>query len=150
MAKGPTPKSSKTRQRRNRTSTAATLETREQVRATAPKLGTHPTGGKWEKRTRDWWSDVWSSPMASEYLEADTDGLRMLAALIDAFWKKPHPSLAAEIRLQRVCFGLTPIDRRRLQWEVVRTEEATEKRSKKKQKPTPDPSADPRQALKAI
>jgi len=32
--------------------------------------------------------------------------------------------IGAEIRLQGVRFGLSPIDRRRLQWEIEHTEEA--------------------------
>ncbi len=51
------------------------------------------------------------------------------ADLIDDYWgaegtKKTQ--LAAEIRLQCQRFGLSPIDRRRLQWEVARGEEAVD------------------------
>lgn len=86
--------------------------------------------------------------MADEFLRADTDGLRMLAALVDQFWKDPSTKLASEIRLQRQCYGLTPIDRRRLQWEIVRAEEAEQKRPRKKRDRSDD--EDPRTALKAI
>ena len=45
----------------------------------------------------------------------------MLADLMDLYWYGKR-DLAGEIRLQGQCFGLTPIDRRRLQWEVQRVE----------------------------
>jgi hypothetical protein len=89
--------------------------------------------------------------MASEYLEADVDGLVMLAELVDQFWAEPNSQLAAEIRLQRQCFGLTPIDRRRLQWEVARGEEAEARRSRRV--PPSKPAGgrhDPRQVLRMV
>jgi hypothetical protein len=47
----------------------------------------------------------------------------LVARLIDRF-NYGEVNLAAEIRLQRQCFGLTPLDRRRLQWEIERAEAA--------------------------
>lgn len=84
--------------------------------------------------------------MADEFLHADTDGLLMLAVLEDAFWKSPDKKLAGEIRLQRQCYGLTPIDRRRLQWEIVRAEKAERTRKK----PEAPVAGDPRVALRAV
>jgi len=65
--------------------------------------------------------------MAAEFVPSDVHGLVLLAVLVDEFWSSPSAGLAAEIRLQRQCFGLTPIDRRRLQWEIDRGEQAVEK-----------------------
>ena len=104
---------------------------------------------KWKAMTISWWNDVWTSPMASEDLTADKHGLYVLAELIDQYWRDPKPSTAAEIRLQRQCFGLTPIDRRRLQWEIQRGEEAEGKRKPEKPKLAPN-ADDPRAALKAV
>ena len=71
---------------------------------------------------QEWWRDIWTSPMAAEYLEADKHGLYLLAELYHRRWNATKNSelrlLAAEIRQQEIRFGLTPIDRRRLQWEV--------------------------------
>jgi hypothetical protein len=61
--------------------------------------------------------------MAAEFIAADVPGLVLVARLIDRF-NYGDLSLAAEIRLQRQCFGLTPFDRRRLQWEIERGEAA--------------------------
>lgn len=122
---GPTPKSKQTRQRRNRASTEATLSVVEPVRKQAPQL---PRGRIWHPMTRAWWKDVWHSPMAAEFLQADIHGLFRLAILIDSFWLNPTKELAGEIRLQQTAYGLTPIDRRRLQWEVERVEKVAQKR----------------------
>ena len=102
----------------------------------------------WHPLTRQWWRDVWRSPMAAEYLQADMHGLYRLAYLIDKFWKSGSASLAAEIRLQQQSFGLTPIDRRRLQWEVERTEEATRKKARRVA--PPEVIEDPRKALRVV
>jgi hypothetical protein len=73
---------------------------------------------QWHRLTRAWWRDVWHSPMAEQFLEADRHALFRLALLVDLFWRGPSKELAAEIRLEQQAFGLTPIDRRRLQWTV--------------------------------
>lgn len=145
---GPMPKPAALRQRRNKTATAARLETTERPRRSAPPLGPHPEGLEWHPRTREFWREVWRSPMAREYVRADLDGLFILATLVDRFWREPSEKLAAEIRLQRQCYGLTPIDRRRLQWEIVRAEEAEQRRPKRATQPAPQ--SDPRAVLKAL
>lgn len=109
----PLPKHPSHRRRRNRTSTAATLYA--VTDATIPEL---PPSMEWHPLTRSWWVDVWSSPMSAEFDPSDLHGMLVLAVVVNRFWLEPSPSRAAEIRLQRQCFGLSPIDRRRLQWEI--------------------------------
>jgi hypothetical protein len=96
------------------------------VTAPAPEL---PAIRDWHAMTVAWWCDVWASPMADEFLRADTHGLFRLALLVDDYWLASSPTarkdLAGEIRLAGQAFGLTPIDRRRLQWTVDRVEEKT-------------------------
>jgi hypothetical protein len=77
--------------------------------------------------TRAWWQLVWESPMAAQYIESDVPGLLTLAILKDEFARDPKKtSLAAEIRLQEVRFGLSPIDRIRFQTSAsVRTSQAS-------------------------
>ncbi|MEU8186025.1 hypothetical protein ACFYUR_22015 [Micromonospora haikouensis] len=149
---GPAPKHPSARARRNRTSTSATLSVDPTLEA--PKLPTR----LWHEQTRLWWRDVWSSPMAPEYDESDRHGLFALAVLVDDFWTVDDPKLrkdlAAEIRQQRQCFGLTPIDRRRLQWEIERSDEAQDRgrrrRSTTAKPPQADPGADPRSVLRVV
>ena len=42
-----------------------------------------PLDGDLLPSTRAWWKTVWSSPMASVYLDVDIGGLERLAGLVD-------------------------------------------------------------------
>jgi hypothetical protein len=109
--------------------------------------GEKPNGeaNVWHTLTRVWWRDVWRSPMAVEFVQADLHGLYRLAVLVDRFWRNPTRELAAEIRLQQAAYGLTPLDRRRLQWEIKRAE------GNKNEVEVPVPRhGDPRRALRAV
>lgn len=141
--------------RRNKSATRATLSLVHDVEA--PAL---PEGREWHSQTTAWWSDIWASPMAPEFDDSDRHGLFALAVLVDDFWMADKPStraaLSAEIRLQRQCFGLTPIDRRRLQWEIERGEDADERTQKRKAaarksaQEARDEAVDPRSLLQAV
>lgn len=137
--------------RRNKSATRATLTRDHDL--IAPALPERENG--WHHLTEEWWADIWASPMAPEYDSSDLHGLYVLADLIDAYWledsARARAALAAEIRLQRQCFGLTPIDRRRLQWEIERTDEAQDRGAKRraaKPRVEADPSVDPRSVLR--
>lgn len=136
--------------RRNKSVTRATLSTEHDVKA--PPLPKREAG--WDWQTEAWWRDVWASPMAPEFHESDRHGLFALAALVDDFWRadsaRDRTALASEIRLQRQCFGLTPIDRRRLQWEIERTDEAVDKGRKRRAAKPAEPVGDPRSVLRAV
>ncbi|MEV5629167.1 hypothetical protein [Micromonospora tulbaghiae] len=148
---GPAPKHSSTRTRRNRTSTASTLTPT--TKAKVPPLP-DLEGQPWHPMTLAWWDDLWRSPMAPEYDPSDIHGLYLLATLVNGFWEHPSKELAAEIRLQRQCFGLTPIDRRRLQWEIERSDEAQDRGRRRRtaapKAPAADPGVDPRSVLRAV
>lgn len=153
---GPIPKSPSKRQRRNKSVTAATLtETAALMKAPAlPDLGR-----EWHPMTRAWWSDsvtgIWASPMAKEYDNSDVHGLFSLAMLVDDFWSAlladDRKQLMAEIRLQSQRYGLSPIDRRRLQWEIARGEDAEKKRKAYPPTPANDGKVrDSRDVLRAV
>lgn len=90
----------------------------------------------WHPMTLSWWVDVWASPMAPEFDDSDKHGLFALAVVVNDFWSTDRPTLRrdliAEIRQQSQRFGLSPIDRRRLQWEIERTEEAQERGARRR------------------
>lgn len=147
---GPAPKNASTRARRNKTSTNSTLTADHAI--VAPELPPF----EWHPMTLRWWRDLWASPMAPEYDESDRHGLFKLAMLQNDFWlagsAKERKEAAAEIRLQEQRFGLSPIDRRRLQWEIERTEEAQVKGQKRRTR-TPDArkaAGDPRGILRSV
>jgi len=85
--------------------------------------------------------------MAAEYLDSDVHGLHRLAVLVDEFWNEPTPKLAGEIRLQQQAFGLTPLDRRRLEWSIEQVEGASSRRKKQAAHRPSEPSSDPRSVL---
>lgn len=146
------PKDPSTRARRNRTSTAAQLQRNPKIKA--PALPDRP----WHPQTLVWWRDVWASPMAPEFDPSDVHGLLALAVLVDDFWTAVTPTarrdLAGEIRLQTQRYGLSPIDRRRLQWEIERSEEAQEKGTRRRSRAAEDglrpATGDPRAALRSV
>jgi len=156
---GPAPKHPSVRQRRNRASTAATLRADHAIIAPElPQLAPDPETGQrpqWHELTLAWWRDIWASPMAPEYDDSDRHGLFALARLVDDFWKADTPTarreLAGEIRLQAQRFGLSPLDRRRLQWEIERTEEAQDRGRKRRESSRPTQAGgDPRGVLRAL
>ena len=147
---GPIPKPPGQRQRRNRVSTKATLPTEaEAAKQEIPPLPLRK--GKWRPEVIGWWTAVWTSPMASEYLEADKHGLYILAHLYQAFWtasNKDRFRYAAEIRQQAQKYGLSPIDRRGLQWEIDRGDIASQRTETRRKRKRPDPKKDPRDVLR--
>lgn len=148
--KGPAPKPSELRQRRNKKAGAATLPAPEKKRQRTriPKLQ-NPDDRDFHPLTKAWWKRVWESPMAAEYLPTDVDGLARLALLVDKFYKNPTSDKMSEIRLQEARFGLSPVDRSRLQWEVQKGEEAERKRRPQQADYTPS-KKDPRGVLGVV
>lgn len=153
---GPVPKPPATRQRRNRPAGAATLSLAGRA-GPVPELP--PRGGRrtWSPRTAEWWDRTWRSPMATEYLDADFDDLVMLAELRDDWVKMRDPmkkaKLMQEIRMQGARFGQSPKDRRALQWEIEKGEEAVERtnqRAARRQVVQRTAGTDPREALRAV
>lgn len=122
------------------------------VKVRRPPLPKHR---QWHPMTVAWWRDVWASPMAPEYDDSDRHGLFALAVLVDRFWVADNPTeesrLAAEIRLQRQAYGLSPIDRRRLAWEIERGDAADRKVRARRAEDRPQAvsDADPRAAMLA-
>jgi hypothetical protein len=169
---GPAPKPPGQRQRRNRTSVAATFEA---ARAKKPDLPTRystwkclwtsdspdrsfdeaikgcplsgalhtypsfvkaeviphdfePAEVPWHPLARAWWDVVWASPMAQEeWIDADVPNLMLLVALVDEFWRTGESKLASEVRMASREFGISPMSRRALQWEIKRLEAAAPK-----------------------
>lgn len=148
----PLPKPPGLLQRRNRAATRAMLPAEtETANAEVPELPALGGKNKWHTMVQQWWDAVWKSPMSGEYLAADKEALFVLARLHQDFWtargRKDRQQAAAEIRQQGVRFGLSPIDRRRLQWEVEKGEQAEDRTTnRRRRKDVSD--KDPRDVLK--
>lgn len=148
---GPAPKDPSVRARRNKASTRSTLNADHDVEA--PPL---PEGIPWHSLTLSWWDDIWSSPMAPEYIEADINGLYRVAMLYNDFWLAETHKERAEIqvRLEKADadYGTNPMARRRLEWQIETTEDSKAKGKKRRgeDKPPvepPEPGSDPRLKL---
>ena len=137
-----------------RSSTRATLPTEaEAAQREVPPLPPRPGRGKWHPQVLEWWESVWTSPMAGEYLKVDRCGLTLLAVLQQDFQTasaKDRARYAAEIRRWEEKFGLDPVSRRRLEWEVDRAEVAVERTQARRQRKRLDPKKDPRNTLRVI
>lgn len=155
---GPAPKPPGLRQRRNKVSTRSVLPsvTESKKRKVPPLPKREAQTEKWHPRVLEWWKALWKSPMAGEYLDVEVQsGLYLLAELHQKRWTtrdlKEFVALSAEIRQQEVRFGLSPVDRRRLQWEVEKGEQAserTQRRQKAKDVDKQREGKDPRDLMK--
>jgi hypothetical protein len=121
----PLPKHPSQRQRRNRRSTIATLPVTSSAAFVPLPARTPP----WKPATMAWWGLIWASPMATEWVDADVPGLIKLAGLEERFWVADAKGdtaemvkASAEARYLMREYGLTPMARRALQWEIKRLE----------------------------
>lgn len=144
--RGPAPKPAHLRQRTNRKAGASLLTSPESP--DIPPIP-NPDGRDWHPLTVVAWEHAWSSPMASQWLETDADGIGRLAMLWDWYYKTGSIEALKEIRLQSPSYGLTPLDRSRLQWEVNRGDEA-DRKLRQREQPARRVSGDPRALLSAV
>lgn len=146
---GPPPKDPTIRQRRNRASTASTLDPGA-IPKRAPALPTRKKPG-WHVLVRAWWKDLWRSPMAAKFLQVELHGLYILADLRDRYWRG-EVELASEIRLQEARFGLDQLARWRLQWEIHENPKTAPKAETAAPVPPPPPAPaqDPRRLLSMV
>lgn len=120
------PDEEKLSKRGNKASLIATLSADDAAPAAAPELPPRPDG--WHEQTRRWWADVWASPMSNEWHDSDIHNVFVCAMLYDDMWcgetAAARQKAAAEFRQQRASLGLTPYDRRRLEWTIESADEA--------------------------
>jgi hypothetical protein len=95
--------------------------------------------------------------MAAEYHSSDRHQMFVLMNLYQDFYcagsSTGRREAATEIRLQRQAFGLTPYDRRRLEWSIETAEDAKARGARRRggvAQPAKPPSADPRAGLRAV
>jgi hypothetical protein len=89
---------------------------------------------------KNWWRDIWASWMSDEWDPSDIHQLYPCAFLLEAFYLSGgDPKIHSEFRLAIQRFGLTPIDRRRLEWKVPSPEEPEDADA-----PAPPTRPDPR------
>lgn len=111
---GPPPKPASQRRRRNAAPAVVRLPADQPLQA--PPLPV----AKASKAMREWWRMAWASPMAHAWLEADVPGLARLASLLELTRGTEQAPLTvlSEVRALEDRYGLSPMARRRLQWEI--------------------------------
>lgn len=143
-------KDASVRARRNKSTSRATLT------GGTRNVPPMPTGPTWHPEAVRWWHDVWSSPMSPEWDESDEHNVILCALLYNDIWiaesAKERKDAAGEFRLQRKDLGLTPYDRRRLEWTIESADEAKERGDQRRaRRRTPaETGADPRDVLRAV
>jgi hypothetical protein len=146
---GPAPKAIELRQRRNKSTTRAVLAPEAPLEK--PRLPAHPDGEVWHALAKRWWKEVWASPQHYEYMRADLGAIFRLVLFVDMYWKAESMtarlSIGGEIRLLEREFGLTPLSRRRLEWQAAASEEAKDKHERRRARQATPISGDPRGAL---
>lgn len=142
-----------TRARANTASSAATLSSARRSGA-IKKL---PDIREWSPLTLAWWTDLWRSPMSSEYHDSDRHQIVVLAMLMDDFFtadsRTMRTTISAEIRQHRTAFGMTPYDRRRLEWTIELAEDSKDRGKTRRARQgveQPAADADPRSILRAV
>ncbi|AYD82089.1 minor tail protein [Gordonia phage Turuncu] len=161
---GPTAKPVGTTARRNKTSTKAVLstvvdhdiptlppaeewlQTIEEITASAVMADAPPPEHRdWPEPVKRWWNDIWSSPMSNEFVHSDIHGLYlacfyMAQVLNPALKMSDRISASKAYETQVRNFGLNPMSRRTLQWEIERTEEALAKGEARRRRNATDPT----------
>jgi hypothetical protein len=155
--KGPTPKPSHLRQRRNKAVTAATLPSVEdsksrKIPALPKRDASHE---RWHPKAEAWWKSFWRSPMAAEVQESDkVGGLYLALEALHRAWCAKEDSLYLRFmeafHKMMTEFGGSPIARRRLQWQIEQGEAATERTERRRKSKVLDTvqEQDPRDVLR--
>lgn len=99
-------------------------------RSTAPMPP--PARPEWNPAVEAWWDDIWSSPMSQEFHASDVHGLYLACFYLHQTlspWVKMSDRLAAAGKYEAAVknFGLNPMSRRSLQWEIEKAEEARDR-----------------------
>lgn len=169
---GPPPKEASKRARGNKTSTKATLSTvinhevpplpdpehwlaRPVINGQEVTFGGDDKPVDWSPAVKRWWITIWTSPMSNEFHESDTAQLDLACFYLHQVtnpYIKMAERLAAAAKYEACVrnFGLTPMSRRSLQWEIEKVTEAQDRRVRRQTDPTPAKpaphAADPREA----
>lgn len=85
------------------------------------KIPRLPKDEEWTDVGRSYWRTLWTSPMAAVYVDADVTALVRLTRLVQlSYAENLRGDVLAEIRQLEDRFGLSPLSRRRLMFEIDR------------------------------
>lgn len=130
--KGPTPKPPEQRRRQNTPAAGEWIRLSEPYSGPIPPL---PKNIGISKVTRDWWKEIWRTPMATQWNQGDIPALIELAILRERLVVDGKVSVASEVRLRSEQFGLTPSGRQQRRW-IITEEDAERAAGAPKRTPT--------------
>lgn len=169
---GPMPKDPQTKSRGKKASTKAVISavvdhdvpplpdpafwlSRPMINGVEVTVGDDDKPVDWSPAVKKWWDTIWSSPMSNEFHESDTAQLELACFYLHQVtnpYIKMAERLTAASKYESCVrnFGLTPMSRRSLQWEIEKVTDAQAKNRRRKieePEPAPTPHAvDPREA----
>lgn len=111
----PIPKAAGQRRRRNKTVGETQVALRRAAKPPCPVDS---------DAARAWWDRQWDSDLAKVWLEVDVPAIERLVMLIESLKGGVNGAILSEIRQLEDRFGLSPLSRRRLQWEVEQAGES--------------------------
>ena len=84
---------------------------------------------EWHPAVKEWWTFIWDSPMASEYIHADLHGLYLGCyylhqSLNPDFKISDRNNMTKQFENVQKNYGLTPSARQTLRWQVAQGEAA--------------------------
>lgn len=83
----------------------------------------------WAEPVKQWWNDIWTSPMSSEFVASDIHGLHVACVYLHESLN-PYYKLAERLKASNAWenaiknYGLTPTSRESLRWAVSQGEQA--------------------------
>lgn len=154
-ARGPAPKDPATRQRRNRSPGANTIEDhdplpRDKIPPLKKRLGADGKPIEWSKLARAYWRELWKSPVAKLWTRSDVWRVWLYLDLFDQWVTTRELDVLKELRLQSPALGIAPMDRRRMDWSVVPHEPDGDDKKTATPPQRSERPADPRAALRAV
>jgi len=128
MARGPVPKSTRSRRDDNAKRQAETVTISDTGTLAGPELpeGILPDGAKWHAQTRQLWQELRRHPLLQDEPGLTWQYLIDTAALHSLAWTNGRWDLAPELRLRLAKVGITPEDRQRLRVRITQRVEAPE------------------------
>lgn len=100
----------------------------------------------WLPEVRKAWARIWDSPLAGELAEEDQILLAVAFEALQKFYEKPTVLGGKVVMGIFAPFGITPLDRRRLNW----TRQKPQEQAQKKPASAVHTGADPRDVLDGV
>lgn len=120
--RGPAPKPSEQRRRRNAETVSGTHLIDDGFEL-GPSIEQATGKQIWIPQVLAWWKTWQTSPQAKSFIATDWQRLAFLAPLVELYWQEPDKNLLSEIRLNEERLGATVVDRQRARMTIEESKE---------------------------